>query len=100
MANIKIRGSEYDLLPAIRVSLGVLSFILGIIGAILPIMQGWIFFLIAVALFFPQAKFVTRLMEKGETKVPRFVAWLRKLGVGHAEPVPQPVPTNVDTSVL
>lgn len=76
----------------------MLSFILGIIGAILPVMQGWIFFLIAVALFFPRHQFVSRLMSKGETKVPRFVAWLRRLGVGH--PQPEPAPQRVDTSVL
>jgi uncharacterized membrane protein YbaN (DUF454 family) len=96
--NIKIRGSEYDLLPAIRITLGILSFILGIIGAILPVMQGWIFFLISAALFFPRHHFVSRLMKKGEEKVPRFVGWLRRLGVGHAHP--EPAPQRVDTSVL
>lgn len=96
--NIKIRGSEYDLLPVIRVSLGILSFILGIIGAILPVMQGWIFFLISAALFFPRHRYVHSLMEKGEAKVPRFVGWLRRLGVGpHLQP--EPVTQRIDPTV-
>lgn len=98
MASIKIRGSEYDLLPAIRISLGILSFILGIIGAILPVMQGWIFFLISAALFFPRHRYVTKLMEKGEARVPRFVAWLRRLGVGH-HMQPEPAPQRIDPTV-
>ena len=96
--NIKIRGSEYDLLPAIRIVVGILSFILGIIGAILPVMPGWPFFLVAAALFFPRHRYVHDLMEKGETRVPRFVAWLRRLGVGH-HMQPQPATQRIDPTV-
>lgn len=96
--NIKIKDSELDLLPVIRITLGVISFVLGIIGAILPVMQGWIFFLISAALFFPRHRYVHRMMAKGEAKVPRFVGLLRRLGVGpHLSP--EPVPQRIDPNV-
>ncbi len=98
MASIKIRGSEYDLLPAFRITLGVLNIVLGIIGVILPVMPGFIFFLIAAALFFPNHRFVAPLMDKVEARLPRFVGWLRRLGVGHVQP--EPAPQRIDTSVL
>jgi len=96
LASIKIRGSEYDLLPAFRITLGILSFILGIIGAILPVMPGWPFFLIAGALFFPRHRYVTPLLEKSESRLPRFVAWLRRLGVGLQ---PEPATQRIDPTL-
>jgi uncharacterized membrane protein YbaN (DUF454 family) len=98
--NIKIRDFEIDLLPAVRITLGTVSFILGVIGAILPVMQGWIFFLISAALFFPRHRFVHRILKKGERRVPRFVRWLRRLGVGHPYPQPEPVVQRIDSSGL
>lgn len=98
MANIKTRDSKLDLLPVFRISLGILAFLLGIVGAILPVMQGWIFFLISAALFFPRHRYVHTLLEKGEAKVPRFVAWLRRLGVGH-HMQPEPAPQRIDPTV-
>jgi uncharacterized protein len=75
------------MLAALRITLGIIFIILGIIGAFVPIMQGWIFMLLAVLVLFPQSRFAIRSLDKVETKMPRAVAWLRRLGVGvHREP--------------
>ncbi|HJQ39914.1 MAG TPA: hypothetical protein VKB93_22455 [Thermoanaerobaculia bacterium] len=61
-----------------RIVLGVVFTILGVIGSVLPIMQGWIFFLLAFLVLFPKHKFAIKALEKVEKRAPRFVAWLRK----------------------
>ena len=67
---------------AIRIILGVVFTILGIVGSVLPIMQGWVFFLLAALVLFPQSRFAVKVLGKIEKKAPRIVAWLRRLGVG------------------
>lgn len=69
-------------LVALRITLGIIFIILGIIGGFVPIMQGWIFMLLAVLVLFPQSKFAIKSLDKIETKAPKIVAWLRRLGVG------------------
>jgi len=66
----------------IRIGLGVVCLVMGVIGALLPVLQGWIFFALALALFFPRHHWVQRTLARAEHKVPRFVAFLRRLGVG------------------
>ncbi len=70
------------LLRIARISLGIVFLILGIIGSLLPILQGWIFFLLALIAFFPDHPKVERVLEKAEPKFPRLVHGLRKLGIG------------------
>ena len=65
----------------IRIGLGVIFLILAIVGALVPVMQGWIFLLLALAMFFPAHPRVTKLIRKIEPRWPRFVRFLRKLGV-------------------
>ena len=67
---------------ALRITLGIIFIILGIIGGFVPIMQGWIFMLLAALVLFPQSKFAIKSLDKIEKKAPRVVSWLRKLGVG------------------
>ena len=67
---------------ALRITLGVIFIILGIIGGFVPIMQGWIFMLLAVLVLFPQSKFAVKSLDKIEKKAPKVVAWLRRLGIG------------------
>ena len=75
------------MLVVLRITLGIIFIILGIIGGFVPIMQGWIFMLLAVLVLFPQSRFAIRSLDKIEKKAPRVVAWLRRLGVGvHREP--------------
>lgn len=70
------------MLLALRIILGIVFVILGVIGSLLPIMQGWIFFLLAALVLFPRSRFAIRACEKIEPKMPRLVAWLRRRGIG------------------
>lgn len=72
---------------ALRITLGIVFAILGVIGSLLPIMQGWIFFLLAILVLFPQSKFAIKSLDKIERRMPRMVARLRRWGIGvHREP--------------
>lgn len=66
----------------LRITLGIVFAILGVIGSLLPIMQGWIFFLLAVLVLFPQSQFAIKSCDKIEKKMPRMVAYLRRWGIG------------------
>lgn len=66
----------------LRITLGIIFAALGVVGSVLPIMQGWIFFLLAALVLFPQSKLAIRALEKAEPKFPRLCMWLRRLGVG------------------
>jgi len=66
----------------LRIFLGIVFAILGVIGSLLPIMQGWIFFLLAALVLFPQSKFAIKALNKVEPRMPRMVARLRRMGIG------------------
>ena len=66
----------------VRLALGLTFTAVGIAGLVLPILPGWIFFPVAAALFFPQARFTNRMLAFADAKVPSVAAMLRRLGVG------------------
>ena len=66
----------------LRITLGIVFAILGVIGSLLPIMQGWIFFLLAALVLFPKSRFAVKSLDKIERKMPRLVARLRRWGIG------------------
>jgi len=66
----------------LRITLGIVFAILGVIGSLLPIMQGWIFFLLSVLVLFPQSRFAVKSLGKIERRMPRMVARLRRWGIG------------------
>ena len=66
----------------LRITLGIIFAILGVIGSLLPVMQGWIFFLLAGMVLFPQSKFAVKACDKIEPRMPRLVARLRRWGIG------------------
>lgn len=66
----------------IRITLGIVFLILGVIGSLLPVMQGWIFFLLAALVLFPQSRFAIKACDKIEPKMPRLIGWLRRRGIG------------------
>jgi uncharacterized membrane protein YbaN (DUF454 family) len=66
----------------LRITLGIVFAILGVIGSLLPVMQGWIFFLLAVLVLFPQSRFAVKSLDKIERRMPRLVARLRRWGIG------------------
>ncbi|MBI2213312.1 MAG: hypothetical protein HYU52_06670 [Acidobacteria bacterium] len=67
----------------VRISLGVVCLVLGVVGAILPILQGWLFFALAGAFFFPRHRWVYSGLGHAERHMPRLVAFLRRHGIGH-----------------
>ncbi len=67
---------------ALRLFLGVVFILLGIIGGLVPILQGWVFILLAVLVLFPQSRFAVKAIDKIEPKMPRLVGWLHRLGIG------------------
>ena len=84
---LRARGRASAKLPApmilfLRITLGIVFAILGVIGSLLPVMQGWIFFLLAVLVLFPQSKFAVKSLDKIERRMPRMVARLRRWGIG------------------
>jgi hypothetical protein len=72
----------------IRITLGVVFVILGIIGGFVPIMQGWIFMLLAFLMLFPRTRMAEKILIKAGPRLPRTVRFLRKLGVGDEQPPP------------
>jgi quinol-cytochrome oxidoreductase complex cytochrome b subunit len=74
----------------IRIFLGITFLFLGVIGAILPVLQGWIFFLLAALMFFPQSRFAVKACDKIEPKMPRLIGWLRRRGIGTHRGTEQP----------
>lgn len=87
IAALRGRGFTLAKLPppmrlALRITLGIVFAILGVVGSVLPIMQGWIFFLLAILVLFPQSAFAVKSLDKIEKKMPRMVARLRRWGVG------------------
>ncbi len=81
-----LRGRSITLpapmLFTLRIALGIVFVILGIIGSLLPVMQGWLFFLLAALVLFPRSRFAVKACEKIEPRMPRLVAWLRRRGIG------------------
>jgi hypothetical protein len=69
----------------VRITLGIVFLILGVIGGFIPILQGWIFILLGILVLFPKAKFTEKILHKAEPKVPRTVRFLRRLGIGADE---------------
>lgn len=69
-------------MPLIRMTLGVLFTLIGFAGLILPVLPGWVFFLFAILMFFPNTRLATKILLKIEPRFPRFARLLRRMGVG------------------
>jgi hypothetical protein len=98
---LRARGLTFATLPApmiffLRITLGIIFAILGVIGSLLPIMQGWLFFLLAILVLFPQSRFAIAACNKVERKMPRMVARLRRWGIG----VPRPSSDDNDDEAI
>jgi uncharacterized membrane protein YbaN (DUF454 family) len=66
----------------VRLTIGLGFTIMGVVGLVLPIFPGWIFFPVAAALFFPRSRFTERAMQIVDAKMPRIATMLRRIGVG------------------
>ncbi|HXG59453.1 MAG TPA: hypothetical protein VNL91_10560 [Thermoanaerobaculia bacterium] len=67
----------------VRVTLGAVFVVLGIVGSLLPVLQGWLFFLIAALLLFPEHPKAEQFLCRIEPKLPRVARLLRRVGVGN-----------------
>lgn len=72
------------MITILRLSVGVVLVLLGIVGSLLPVLQGWIFFLLAFLVLFPNTRLAEKILAKAEPRMPRVVRFLRRLGVGQA----------------
>jgi uncharacterized membrane protein YbaN (DUF454 family) len=66
----------------LRLTAGLGFTLLGLIGLVLPILPGWIFFPIAGVLLFPRSRFTHRTMRFMDAKTPALATLLRRVGVG------------------
>ncbi len=72
----------YAFLVLIRLVLGIILLILGVIGSVLPVLQGWVFFLLAFFVLFPKSKTTEKLVTKVGHRMPRLERFLRRMGIG------------------
>lgn len=86
-------------LLTLRLILGVVFLVLGFIGLLVPVMPQVIFFVLAALMFFPKHRRLNKMLDRGERKMPRPIAWLRRIGIGHpdqecgAGPIPADSPS-------
>jgi uncharacterized membrane protein YbaN (DUF454 family) len=66
-----------------RIGLGIACLFMGVAGALLPVLQGWVFFALAGAFFFPKHRWVHAGLGRAEGHAPRIVAFMRRHGIGH-----------------
>lgn len=70
------------MLTILRLGVGIALLLLGIVGSFLPVLQGWLFFLLAFLVLFPRTRFTEKILSRTERKLPRVVRFLRRLGIG------------------
>ena len=61
------------------ISLGVFFLLLGVISGFLPVLQGWIFVLIGLALLAEEIPWVRRHLERLKTRFPKQAKQLERL---------------------
>lgn len=86
-----LRGRFTKLPPpvifAIRIALGIIFLILAAVGALLPVLQGWVFFVLAMLMLFPQSRLAIKSVDKIRVRMPRLAHRLHLLGIGiHHDP--------------
>ena len=66
----------------VRLTAGLGFTLMGVVGLVLPILPGWIFFPVAAVLFFPRSRFTHRTMQFVDARTPALGTLLRRVGVG------------------
>jgi len=61
----------------VRLILAVISMVIGVIGLLMPVLPGWLFFGVAMLLLFPNARLSRRVLAKVEEKFPALNRALR-----------------------
>lgn len=73
-----ISPAEYTWKDIVRITVGVIMFIVGIAGLILPILNGTLFLLFSAFVLAPYSRRVRRWLDYGERKFPWLSARARK----------------------
>lgn len=63
----------------LRMTLGAAFTVLGIAGLFLPILQGWLFLLLAFVMFFPRHRWSAKSVAAIDRRFPRIAALLRRI---------------------
>ena len=66
----------------IRVALGIVFFLLGMVGVVVPVLPGWIFFALAAVLFVPEHRASLWVLAKVESRSPGFAEFIRRISGG------------------
>ena len=74
-----IRWQDMSWRDYLRVGLGVVMFILGILGLVLPVLQGVLFLIISAILLAPYSRWVQKQLDRGEARFPWVAARARSI---------------------
>lgn len=66
----------------LRLTLAAIFALIGVAGLLLPVLPGWLFFVLAILVAFPRSSFAEWALNASQPKMPRFSAWLRRRGLG------------------
>ena len=67
---------------AVRIALAAVFTAVGVAGLLLPILPGWLFFLLAFAVLWPRHRWTKKVVAKIEPRAPRVAKFVRRLGMG------------------
>lgn len=74
-----IRWQDMTWKDYLRIGLGIVMFILGIVGLVLPVLQGVLFLIISAILLAPYSRWVQRQLDRGEKRFPWIAAKARSI---------------------
>ena len=63
----------------VRIAAGVVMFVLGIVGLVLPVLQGVLFLIISAILLAPYSRWVAKQLDRGERRFPWVAAKARSI---------------------
>ena len=66
----------------VRIALAAVFTAIGFAGLLLPILPGWLFFVLAFAVLWPRHRWTAKLVAKIEPRAPRVAKFVRRLGIG------------------
>ena len=72
-----VRWQDMTWKDYIRVVVGLVMFVLGIVGLVLPVLQGVLFLIISAILLAPYSRWVAKQLDRGERRFPWVAAKAR-----------------------
>ena len=74
-----VRWQDMTWKDYVRITAGVVMFVLGIVGLVLPILQGVLFLIISAILLAPYSRWVSKQLDRGEQRFPWVAAKARAI---------------------